>query len=352
MTCPSTQTRRGFTLVELLVVIAIIGILIALLLPAVQAAREAARRLQCQNNLKQFGLALHNYHSSFRAFTFGRGGNEYHQRLSGFIGLLPFLEQEALYAQISRPYTNSEGTEYPAFGPVPWDRYYEPWSANGRISSFFCPTDRPQGERVKGLVGEIMPNSYTFCRGDWIKNTTSTLPWSKCNGMFGLHTSTRIADIRDGTSNTIAMSERAYRRGTRDVKGHISENHGNEIGNDPTLCLQAVNGSVFASGVDISVYWPGRFNDGLAFYTGFHTVIGPNGPSCLTGGVGSWGMVTPQSWHPGGVNALMADGAVRMISDSIDTGNLGVQSPLTGPSPYGVWGALGTISGGELVENF
>ena len=139
----------GFTLVELLVVIAIIGILIALLLPAVQAAREAARRSQCTNNLKQITLASHNYHDTAKTFPPMRIGtfmfdlsNNYTATnagcMSGFVSLLPFIEQTGLYAQISTPQTIA-GTAYPSFGPVPWNGAYTPWDVT--VPAYMCPSE-------------------------------------------------------------------------------------------------------------------------------------------------------------------------------------------------------------------
>jgi len=196
------RRRRGFTLVELLVVIAIIGILIALLLPAVQAAREAARRSQCTNNLKQFGLALHNYHDTYKVFPPRKGGSGCAagattgncERLSGFIGLLPFIEQKAMYEQIR---AGDPALGYPPGGPAAWYGW-APWNYPPR-NQFVCPSDTgaPQG-------GQRL-NSYGFSIGDQIISIRDA---TQVRGLFAFRTCYSTADILDGTSNTLAMSER------------------------------------------------------------------------------------------------------------------------------------------------
>ena len=167
---------KGFTLVELLVVIAIIAILIALLLPAVQNAREAARRTQCKNNLKQLGLALHEYHEAFNVFPYLQGGtgsgiisggfygdgNEL--QVNGFIQLLPYLDRAPLYRRIqSASIPRPGGGFYPPWGSAPDDIAYTPWQA--RIPVFVCPSN-PDGT----FTFNSGHRSYAMCMGDTVNN--------------------------------------------------------------------------------------------------------------------------------------------------------------------------------------
>src|SRR5262245_15840403 len=177
MSQPVRKAARpsAFTLVELLVVIAIIGVLVALLLPAVQSAREAARRSQCSNSLKQFGLALHNYHDVFKVFPPRRGGTNgtiandpnrvaaNYDRLSAFVALLPYYEQKAMADYIAGGGKTSTGVTIPAGGPAGWysgsaSGLYDPWKT--QLKMIICPSDRitPTGNNAK--------NSYAFCIGD------------------------------------------------------------------------------------------------------------------------------------------------------------------------------------------
>jgi prepilin-type N-terminal cleavage/methylation domain-containing protein len=343
------KRRLAFTLVELLVVIAIIGILIALLLPAVQAAREAARRSQCTNNLKQAGLGLHNYESAYGSFPFrmcgtGTGGNE--GRASGWIPLLPFMENAPLYDAIK---TGSGGI---AWGPSPAvddntdaATRFAPWYS--QVPGLLCPSD-PRTSKTDSNPGK---SNYVFSMGDSITvsdtanggNATST---KRHRGIFWRHSGTRLRDITDGTSNTIALSERSIaQQDSKVVKGAIATGTA-----DPGTCngYKGSNGQLTAGN---AVYWSGRrWADGLSGYAGFTTVLPPNAPSCMSGTDAneSYGIFTPTSYHPGGVIGLMADGSARFFSETINTGNKAEWEERTsGESTYGVWGALGTMNGGE-----
>ena len=217
----------GFTLVELLVVIAIIGILVALLLPAVQAAREAARRMQCSNNLKQFGLALHNYHDMYKAFPPRRGGtagysivgaaDRYdgnYDRKSAFIFLLAFLEQQPLADQVAAGNVlNTNGRMIPPGGPAGWyfNANWSPWGA--QISVVLCPVGQaPPGSwasrpsTVTRSASAIPPEMSTAT-----EYPAGIVPNSLTRGLFaGSMRCKGFRDITDGTSNTIAMSERVF----------------------------------------------------------------------------------------------------------------------------------------------
>ncbi|NMC20296.1 MAG: DUF1559 domain-containing protein [Thermogutta sp.] len=346
--------RRGFTLVELLVVIAIIGILIALLLPAVQAAREAARRSQCTNNLKQLGIALHNYHDTFGTLPFrqgGTGGAGNDNRLSGFIGLLPFIEQRPLYDKISQPLDqDGDGTpDYPAFGPRPWDGGYQPWKT--QVEALLCPSDPARGMKQPGDIGFT---SYCFSVGDWT-------PWASdtaSRGPFTYQITYNFASITDGLSNTVAMGERCIGRSkSQMIKGGIVLSASDAVPSDPTknqpiACMTRVGtNGMYIAGQSYADWSGTRWVDGATGFTVINTILPPNGPTCCEG---TWDgnrlLSPPTSYHPGGVNTLMCDGSVHFISETIDTGNLSAGSVMSGYSPYGVWGALGSKDGGDAAQ--
>lgn len=357
--------RHAFTLVELLVVIAIIGILIALLLPAVQAAREAARRMQCSNNLKQLGLALHNYHDSMKMFpalkqgtsgpwTGNYPGDNNSGRLSGFVMLLPYIEQQPMYDQIKRG--------DPSSGINPWGPYawtgWGPW--NDSPDTLLCPSDSGADRTGKS-------NSYAFSVGDQIQSVRD----GKTRGMFASGTNGHwygISDMTDGTSNTIAMAER--------LSGHFTSaggQNGRTVGatelehvygpawqsgiiETPQLCYGVSDGKYFVDGSQVAPRFGTNWTDGQVMNVAFNTVLPPNAPSCTEGG--TWGdhhhiIQPPASRHPSGVNVVMGDGSVHFVSDSIDTGDLAaeVNPNHGGRSPYGVWGALGSKSGGDAVSD-
>lgn len=356
--------RRGFTLVELLVVIAIIGVLIALLLPAVQQAREAARRMQCSNQLKQFALAVHNYADTHGVFPPKMAGTadgadctqRNSQYGSGWMRLLPYYEQTALYEQWATPQTYG-GVNYAAFGPCPWDTgsgatKYQPYTA--QVESLLCPSD--PDSHGKGDNSEARTN-YMFSVGDSIQ------PWGagqanagKSRGIFANRAATtRFASITDGTSNTIMLSERLF--ATVDNKMKVSVGTVRtvtSIASSPSDCFAEVdpaNSHQYLPGSSVGS-WAGRWHHGAASQTGFTTVLPPNGPSCASDSNGpiADAVLPPSSYHPGGVLGAFGDGSVKFISETIDTGTPGAAQDVTGPSPYGVWGAMGSASGGETYS--
>lgn len=346
--------RRGFTLIELLVVIAIIAILIALLLPAVQQAREAARRTQCRNSLKQLGLALHNYHDTYGMFNARQagpgtpqGGQPYshlRSRISGIVSLLPYLDQTPLYQQIQT------GTAVPWTTGGYWQR---------DLPALLCPSDTLSGAPAGTLVGRY---NYTFSSGDSVSssgnNGNSATPILVASrGMFGAHICYGVRDALDGTSNTIAMAEGVRPTGTN-TRGMVSNTAG--IAN-PAACTALFDrntGTFPGGGWTGDTSWGYRWGDGGGFFTGFTTAIPPNGPSCTeNAGHSHWNSTvnTVSSRHTGGAHVLMTDGAVRFISENINTGDQSAAwmgATAGGPSPYGVWGALGTRAGGETTGEF
>ena len=375
-----TRTQTGFTLVELLVVIAIIGMLVALLLPAVQAAREAARRMSCSNTLKQFGLALHNFHDTYNEFPSGnnatgiphRTGNpptnihghwvSYHPLLV----LMPFYEHSATYEVAA-----NEGWD-----PAP-DRNHLIWQTT--ISVLLCPSDTNAGNR-DGC------NSYVYSVGDWPDRTKAqqsnplgaTITVSVANdnprGLFPQHQPTRrnMGSLADGTSHTVTFSERVVSGSRNLLRGAHAENvntHGwnndntSTSGTDGALtvqpqgCLDRVNtaNKSYTGDVRTGDFFGTRWGDGRSPST-FSTILPPNGPSCRVNGLDYNGrmMNAASSFHTGGVNVGIADGAVRFVSDSVNTLSSGATTTSTpvrsGASPYGVWGAYGSINGGESAS--
>lgn len=346
----------GFTLVELLVVIAIIGILIALLLPAVQAAREAARRSQCTNNLKQLGLALHNYHDVNKKFPTLHGGtvgtspwdNGNNGQLCGMVALTPYLEQQPLYDQISGPLTVGSIT-FPPFGPAAWRTDYPPFRQ--QTPGLVCPSDT--GFSTRNPASEQAYNNYMLSVGDHISNNAYDKP---TRGPFAAQHYATFADISDGTSNTVGLAERSIYVKTGGIRGDIAMNVGTTLHQNPTLC-QATKGTdgMYRSGIPLhpEKVVGKRWADGRPAWNGVCTILPPNSPSCLNNDQSwQWGIFSASSYHPGGANCVMMDGSVQFISETIDTGNLALPQPGNrgGKSPYGVWGALGSVAGSEAVS--
>tara|TARA_R110002073_G_scaffold80260_10_gene193484 strand:+ start:4348 stop:5553 length:1206 start_codon:yes stop_codon:yes gene_type:complete len=392
--------RTGFTLVELLVVIAIIGVLVGLLLPAVQAAREAARRMSCSNNFKQIGLGLHNYHSAYNQLPIHGGGTDnisnaafdgFNMRgntrrdLSCLVGLTPFIEQQALWEQISSPRDlDGDGTvDVQSMGPSPHrslahhnnNGRYEPWLTN--IASYRCPSDPGVGLPAQGRT------NYAVCSGDSIDMGADGPVDSDGNpqfaqrvraaqrGVFVHRQAMKFRDILDGLANTICAGEIVTDLGDRDVRTHAGNSGSTPIvrmGNNRTCdaMRDPQRPQFWASGATLTGGGEERRGYKWAFsrplYTQMTTILPPNGEVCMGSNHESQGIVPPGSRHQGGCHVLLADGAVKFITDSIDTGNLGrgqvgnqanhddPQSVPGAPSPYGFWGALGTRASKEVID--
>ncbi len=329
---------RGFTLIELLVVIAIIAVLVALLLPAVQQAREAARRTQCRNNLKQLGLAIHNYESSTGHIPPNEGGTccnglDNNSRLSGIVMLMPYLDQAPLWDNITTaPFQGG----YPGFATFP----HPP----GALPVLLCPTDSPPAPYPPPFGGP--PRNYHPCIGDSAVNFQS-YTWAS-RGAFAWDPSkigetTRLRDITDGTSNTVLMSEKVTFKSTSEILGTFVW----QVVSTPAQCLPFAAGNTYNGLGD-------DFGNGRVWSLGFddaygvvQTILPPNSPSCI-------GFGSATSLHAGGVHALLADGSVRFVSSSIDTGNKNALPVAStgGRSPYGVWGALGSARGKEPIGDY
>ena len=368
--CRVGRRRAGFTLIELLVVIAIIAVLIALLLPAVQAAREAARRIQCTNNLKQIGLALHNYHQTNDCFPPGSlalfpNGNVNSPTIYNNHGpsvharLLNYTEQSSLFNALNF----SVGVFNDATGIA-----MNSTVTITKVNSFLCPSSVAPGWNFQGggtfLTGYSAPgNSYFASVGsslEFAAQQTGGPP----NGPFpyvGTKGSvTSIASVSDGTSNTIGFGEWKIGSGSPNTQsvqdivfvgsfpGGTARNNGSLNMAHPALV------SSFQSWLDqCSRTWRsggGRQGKtttlgeswafGLVGYSQGNVLTGPNAksPNCNTNGTGtleSPGVFGPSSFHPGGANALMLDGSVRFLKDSINN--------------QAIW-ALGSVRQGEIVS--
>ena len=345
MALPRKTSKHGFTLIELLVVIAIIAILIALLLPAVQQAREAARRTQCRNNMKQIGLALHNYHSSFKMFppaaiyrysNVDNGGTE-PLNFSWITMILPYFDQAPLYNSINFsvpfwPQTDSNGNRI----------------ASTLLPQLLCPSDPGYGGANSH---NIAWTNYAGSEGyDWHRRVGHRL-----SGIFEIMTSVRVRDCMDGTSNTIMVGEvsaHGYQDGDIRTGGTGTARRGNDGVFRASLLAPNSNGDVNVRPLldpegtprggspATGTWWK---STPYAFQPTFLAAWGPNANWPGSGSV-----------HVGGAFYLMADGGVRFISTSIDTGPWpdATTIPLSDPRSGGVWMSLNTFNGSEIIGEF
>jgi len=349
------KSRRGFTLIELLVVIAIIGVLIALLLPAVQAAREAARRAQCTNNLKQIGLAIFNYESAQGSFPPGMltrsqrdlptacNNNQAHTM---FAFILPYMEQQNVYSAINfdLPAWGWSGGQSTTVGGVvgSWG-LSQATAYTAKIAAFLCPSDQYTKHNNPSVTDVIVnatgnpysPSSYAGVAGKietgYYGYYGYNIPYCEVNsnlapdGIFGKNYAYRIADVRDGTSNTLMVGE------TSRFVNEPASNF-NEWNRGPGAFIDDVGSGIR---MQVVAYTVPKIN---AAQTGLS-------PSYLVDPFNWWNLaVYPQSFqegtfgfrslHPGGANFLVGDGTVKFVKQTLN------------PTVYQ---ALGTKAGGELI---
>jgi len=304
--------RTGLTLIEFLVVVSVIGLLIALLLPAVQSTREASRRLRCANNLRQLGLAMNNYVASTNVFP--RMLNGY----SVFCSLLPYLEQENVYDSLNF---------WASMGGIPFVHPENDTVLSTRLTLFLCPSDT-----LAGGFRQYGPTNYAFNRGVGFSPERVF-----DNGPFASPSRPiRPANVTDGLSQTAAMAEwsRGVDRFDRDPKRAVFRlaSYISDFDRFTRRCVHmsvssAQNRSVILKGMSWGLSMPGT--------TTYDHNLPPNNLTCSNGGVIQRSAWTASSEHPHGVNLLFLDGHIQFIKDSVTTPD---------------WRALGTMNGGEILH--
>jgi len=316
--------RRGFTLVELLVVIAIIGVLIALLLPAVQMAREAARRTHCGNNLKQMGIALHLYHDTNGRFPAGNYGGPVFSGFSIHAQLLPHIEQLNLYERID--FTQSYLS--PINDPV----------RLAKVVTFICPSDPDDLPQLLGGRNNYYGNAGVRILFSGVPPTNSADPnygMLASDGVFFRDSSITFGSLIDGSSNTVAFSEKCKGDGSNGRSSPKTDTFA--PGTYPSTPDEALLDCRAADVTKLSRQ--GVSNVGAPWLWGYHSTTfyyhtaGPNERSCMypPGRI----MTTANSYHPSAVQSAMCDGSVRVVQQSI---------------ALPIWRAMGTRNGGDLIN--
>jgi prepilin-type N-terminal cleavage/methylation domain-containing protein/prepilin-type processing-associated H-X9-DG protein len=351
--------HRGFTLIELLCVITTIGLLAGLLLPAVQGAREAARRAQCGNNLKQIGLALLNYHDQIGTFPMGAGGGLYDpprqsyagMNLGALVALLPYLGQAPIYNAFNHSWGCEDDPTTPAY-------LVQSTAQTAQVATFLCPTDPNAGRPNHN--GTYNTTNYHGSIGTTTNLTESaadapSLAEYPTTGLFASQRSYGARDCSDGLSHTIAFAEGVV--GAAGLSAH-QKNVGlsgvaipasaflYDASSDPAATLAGVDRCVAAwEGGDVSKIdgWRGaNYARGCLGLSLFNTVVTPNArhgewTHCRDAILSFMAVYSnADSFHPGGVNTLMADGRVCFIKDAVN---------------QRAWWALGTRAGGEIVND-
>jgi prepilin-type N-terminal cleavage/methylation domain-containing protein len=355
-----TSPRRrswisGFTLIELLVVIAIIAVLISLLLPAVQSAREAARRAQCANNLKQIGIALHAHHDANGILPIGvqeyqgwdtscRYFPRYH---SMFTALLPYAEQATVFDAVN--FAFGSGAPFPQNGIVPGQ--IQATALQARIATFFCPSEPSEmTSRNADQLGTSVPvsqGSYAAVIGYW-----DTIRWWKgCpygffppDGVFGRNYATRLSEIVDGTSNTIVVGEASRFRNEVDLwynTWSLAARTPSSIPGVSRLAAFATTAPRLNANLQIPDPTP-SYSYTYGYTDGLDSWIYDPDPKVNARNAGQFGF---RSQHPGGAHFLFGDGGVRFLKETIDMGS----RDFADRNP-GVYRKLSTKAGGEVIS--
>ncbi len=340
------KLRTGFTLIELLVVIAINSVLIALLLPAVQSAREAARRGQCLNNLKQIGIAIANYETSFKVYPFGKGlpyttvpGAAAYARWSAHSQLLMYIEQGNLFNSINfnlPPETPGMAGAVPFMPPYQNPNRENQTASVTQVATFLCPSDGPPIGTWPG-GNNYFANQQTWAC-DLSENYPSTIAPSEVpRGMFYYISSATAASVTDGLSNTAAFSEKIRGTGAPNPQTDMFVNV-NSTSQDATYLTCLATNVLSAP--------PLTSREGMSWVMGemcctlYNHVGPPNQITCaglgFPGNMANMAMqVPPSSRHPGGVNVLLGDGSGRFIKNSVN---------------LQTWRGVGTRNGGEVIS--
>ena len=374
--------KNGFTLIDLIGVLVIAAMIAGLVFPSIQASREAARRSACANQLRRLGVAIKQYHDTFTVLPCNKFGPGAGDRKSGFTMLLLHLGYEGVYNDIVEAKWQvawrKEKVDEKGKSVLDAEEKQIPGPYCTMIPEFLCPTDSNGFDRVPFMLGY---NNYVFSHGDWI--TGQNEKFSRGAFIPGVWIS--LDAVTDGASNTLAMSERCVcperdpqiyspeirgvkdrgiqevpekvstKGGVRlDMKDAISENLEKQ---DVELCRKTAEGDYFVGDenvIRINRGWTGsRWADGMHMFTATNTIMPPNGPSCAKAGNDQSPLLAPPtSYHVTGVNALILDGQVRFVSNSIDCGGdyANKKCVKEGPSPFGVWGAMGSIADSNAVE--
>jgi prepilin-type processing-associated H-X9-DG protein len=372
-----------------------IGVLIALLLPAVQAAREAARRMSCTNQQKQLGIGCHNMHDTFNHFPSSRCQKElcidlnngegvskstatgtqsfyYRLRPAWTAAILGFIEQTQRYGDVlaAVKVPSSSSTSYSYFiGPYDAAEtktiggvvYQNPYYGTSNIPTFICPS-----EQIRKSYNNIPNINFRGCVGD--ESYTSPSQAASIRGIFndGYNCLIDMADIDDGTSNTLLFSESAIDTSGNKLNTYVLggvaniETAYNAAGFMYNCAIARKDGGKFLQDALVTTRSKMglRWADAGTAHQLFHSILPPNSPTCDSNGNATadgadWLVSSASSYHPGGVNCTFADGSVKFIPDTVNaimplqTGQTGC--PLQGTSPYGIWGAMGSRNGGESV---